>query len=210
MKTLNYFFLFFFLFGKLTIQVSLAEAPIVKEGFELFSKIEGDVNRDNYLDSVEIYFKKPNDAITIVTISNEQKEEKIKVLSKKAICIGCGGAKSSLFEPLGLFNIKNHDLYFKAAGGSRGLWEMELKWRYDKKIHDFFLSWGKLKQVDYAEKKEPTVVYEIFFDKKVGNKKIYGSKIKLKKCSLPKDSPAIKFSEFDFEDLDFEAICHLY
>ncbi len=177
-------------------------------GYDLFSKTSGDLNNDSLEDVVEIYFKKPEATFLKITLSEESSpSKKLVILAPKAVCVGCGGAKSSWGEPLGVYSIKGQQLIFHAAGGSRGLWEMELRWQFEKNKKDFILATGFLSQVDTAEKKAPTVVIEIDYLKKHGSKKILTKNNKIMKCPFPKKFAQIRLSEFDFESFDFEEAC---
>ncbi len=180
--------------------------PKEEPKFEVYSEVTGDLNHDHKDDKVEVLFKKPNNAYLKISLSDGT-----LINSPKGICVGCGGAKSLWGEPLGVFSIKNEKLYFNAAGGSRGLWEMELVWQYEKNKkedkQDFILENGKLKQVDTAEKKEPTIIFYFNFAQKKGVKTILSPNKKSKFCKIPKEFSQISLSNFDFEDFDFEETC---
>src|SRR6185436_5039339 len=121
----------------------------------------------------------------------------------KAVCVGCGGPKASFTDVLGspAINAKGI-LGMTYEGGSREMWTMLYKWRYDAKS-DRFLLIGETS--DYADtladdgELEPGQVQSEDINYLSGKMIRKVSKRGTQHCAVKPSLRAIDLARFDFE-----------
>jgi hypothetical protein len=166
--------------------------------------VVGDLNNDGIEDRAEIIWKGQGSLpVLVVTLKNVDGSVASKIESAGAICLGCGGPKAVIGEPLGELSIQKGILWISYKGGSRGSWSDTYKWRFDKKKNDFRLIGRTLLDEDVL-REFPTERSDINFS--IGKQESFLGK-KRKVCSV-KSAP-IYLTTFVFEDRPSVLSCFL-
>lgn len=171
--------------------------------FSIFKKTMGDLNGDGIVDYALILWATNSKKAPLVVYFGDNKGAfHLQSSSQLAICVGCGGPKAIMGEPLGDLNINAKGiLLITCLGGSREVWIDVLKWRFDKKQKEFLLIGETYRSVDNF-REEPTERTDINYSTgKIENS--IGKKRRV--CQFVTSS--IKLTSFDFannhlDDLD--------
>jgi hypothetical protein len=170
-------------------------------GWTTHQVAQGDLNGDGNPDAA-IILSKPAEgddengqALLVVYLDDGQGNYKLHTEAPKAICVGCGGPKAAMGEPLGELSIVKGQLHVTYEGGSREAFSDELKWRLDKDQKNFVLI-GETHQVTDTAGEEPDKTLDINFlamkaEVTVGKKRIF--------CTVPPDVAAIDLAGFDYD-----------
>ncbi len=170
-------------------------------GWKVFQQVAGELNGDGNPDVAAVLSKpaegtdENGQALLVVYVGDGQGGYKLAVQSPKAICVGCGGPKAAMGEPLGALSIVKGQLRIRYEGGSREEYQDDLKWRFDVTKGDFFLV-GESQYVTDTVGSEPDEKLDINYltlkmEKKVGKKK--------HACAVDREFRAVKLSDFDYD-----------
>lgn len=114
-------------------------------GWKIHQQVRGSLNGD-IDDDVAAILSKPaegNDvngqALLVVYLDDGKGGYRLHTKARKAICVGCGGPKAAMGEPMGELSISKGLLHVTYEGGSREVFSDELKWRLDAKRNKFLL-----------------------------------------------------------------------
>lgn len=112
-------------------------------------EVFGDLNGDGIKDAAVMLVKEPSDAesdaaaalAVLFGVDKEGQEFRLFAQSGGATCINCGGAKGPTDgAPLGHLNITERGiLTINYLGGSRWIFDITNKWRYDKNYNRLVL-----------------------------------------------------------------------
>jgi hypothetical protein len=171
-------------------------------GWKVFQQVAGELNGDGNPDVAAILSKpaegtdENGQALLVVYVGDGHGGYKLAVQAPKAICVGCGGPKAAMGEPLGELSISRGQLRVTYQGGSREAFDDELKWRFDKQANDFQLI-GETYHVTDTVGNEPEETLDINYttlkmEKKVGRKK-HG-------CAVDPQFHTEKLSSFDYDE----------
>lgn len=170
-------------------------------GWKIYQQVSGDLNRDGKLEVAAILSRpaegtdENGQAMLAVYLNNGEGGYKLLTQSPKAICVGCGGPKAAMGEPLGELSISKNLLNITYEGGSREAFEDEVKWRFDTKKKDFLLI-GETRRVTDTLGGDPEETLDINYltlkaEKKVGKKK--------HACAVGAEFKAVALSTFDYD-----------
>src|SRR5262249_28425168 len=133
--------------------------------------------------------------LLVIYLDDGQGGYTLHTQAPKAICVGCGGPKAGMGEPLGELSIVKGQLHVTYEGGSREAFSHELKWRLDKDQKNFVLI-GETHQVTDTAGEEPEKTLDINFlamkAEIVAGKKKTG-------CTVPGEFSAISLAGFDYD-----------
>jgi hypothetical protein len=140
-------------------------------------------------------------ALLVVYTADGPGSLRLRVKAPKAICVGCGGVKAPMNEPLGRLAIDERGvLSVTYEGGSREEFSDELKWRLDRRSGRFVLIGETYSSVDTLGQ-EPEDAVDVDFStlrmqRQVGKRK--------RACGVPAAFRRIELSSFDFFDKHFD------
>jgi hypothetical protein len=168
----------------------------------------GDLNGDGKPDFAAILSKpaeatdENGQALLIVYLNDGKGGYKLHTKSAKAICVGCGGPKAAMGEPLGELAISRGLLHITYEGGSREVFEDELKWRLDAKKNKFLLI-GETRRVTDTVGEDPEVTLDINYpalkeEKLTGRHKTT--------CAIGKRFKVQELSAFDYDGQHIEDV----
>lgn len=169
--------------------------------WKVFDEAYGDLNGDGIKDAAVILFLEPENPddrgkAAVAVLFGVDKEGKEFKLHTQAGGVGCGGPKASFSDPMGTLGIRDKGIltidYF---GGSREMYDLQTKWRYDKAYNRIVLI-GETRTVTDTMEEYPVEIMDINYStlkmtKTVGKKKI--------DCLIPKDFRNQELSGFDYE-----------
>lgn len=169
-------------------------------GWGVHQMVKGDLNGDGRTDVAAILSKPAEEedngqALLVVFLDDGKGGFTLNTEAEKAICVGCGGPKAPMGEPLGELSIAKDILHVAYRGGSREYFDDDLKWRFDKATGQFLLI-GETQHVTDTLGNEPEETLDINFlsmktDKIVGKKKIT--------CAVPAEFKAVGLHTFDYD-----------
>jgi hypothetical protein len=128
-------------------------------GWNIDVAVEGDLNGDALPDVVAT-LKRPEakegesgeaerEAWLAVFLRAPDGQLRLHTKAARAVCLGCGGAKSSWSDIVGVPTIDAKGiLTLTYEGGSREMWSHRLKWRLDKRRNHFALIGDTFESVD--------------------------------------------------------------
>jgi hypothetical protein len=126
-------FLFLYLVSLTLYADNTIPIGLVPAGWQVFENAHGDLNGDGIEDLVLTCGRNKVDGkegLLLVYFGVAGGKFKKAVESPKAICFGCGGAKSSPDFPLGTPSILKGILTLEYTGGSRETWTTQHKFRW--------------------------------------------------------------------------------
>ncbi len=177
----------------------------LQDGFskwKLYQETWGDLNDDGIKDAAVMMFLEPKDAddrgkaAIAVLLGEKGGTYKIHTQAGGATCVGCGGPKASFTDPMGTLAITGKGiLTIDYSGGSREMYDITTKWRFDKAYNRIVMI-GETQTVVDTMQEYPDEVMDINYStlkmtKTVGKKKI--------ECRIPTDLKNQELSAFDYE-----------
>lgn len=169
-------------------------------GWSIYKEAEGDLDGDQAGDAAAILKKGDDDAkeaLLVVYLADGKKGLRLVTKAPKAICVGCGGPKAIMGEPLGELEITARGiLTLSFEGGSREVWDQVCKWRWAPAEKQFKLI-GETYSTADSVGEEPDTTDDINYstmriESTVGKKKA-------KKCTIPTRFAPPVLSAFDFD-----------
>jgi hypothetical protein len=140
-------------------------------------------------------------ALLVVYSADGPGRWRLRVKAPKAICVGCGGAKAPMDEPLGRLAIDQRGvLSVTYEGGSREEFSDELKWRLDRRSGRFVLIGETYSSVDTVGQ-DPEDAVDVNFttlkmERRLGKRR--------RACLVPAAFQRSELSAFDFFDKHFD------
>lgn len=168
-------------------------------------EVFGDLNGDGIKDAAVIIMKEPQDAesdgnaavAVLFGVDKAGQEFKLFAQSGGATCINCGGAKGAMDgSPLGHLAISDKGiLTINYLGGSRWMFDITNKWRYDKAYNRLVLIGTTDKTVDTMSEAEDKETLDINYATLKAEKRAKKGK---STCDVPKEMQNQEFSGFDY------------
>ena len=169
-------------------------------------EVFGDLNGDGIKDAAVIIMKEPQDAesdgdaavAVLLGVDKAGQEFKLFAQSGGATCINCGGAKGAMDgSPLGHLAISDKGiLTINYLGGSRWMFDITNKWRYDKNYNRLVLIGTTNKVIDtMSENGEEEEILDINYATLKAEKRTKKGKFT---CDVPKEMQNQEFSGFDY------------
>lgn len=170
-------------------------------GWKIHQQVRGSLNGD-IDDDVAAILSKPAEgtdengqALLVVYLDDGHGGYKLHTKARKAICVGCGGPKAAMGEPLGDISISKGLLHVTYEGGSREVFNDELKWRLDAKKNKFLLI-GETRHVTDTVGDEPEETLDINYAALKEEKAIGKAKVS---CPVKARFKALDLSSFDYD-----------
>jgi hypothetical protein len=177
-------------------------------GWSVNRSAEGDLDGDKAVDVAAILDRRPagadatKEALLVVYRSDEKHALQLLSKSPKGICVGCGGPKAIMGEPLGELEIAKGILTITYEGGSREMWSDVFKWRWDATKKDFLLIGETYSSTDTIGE-EPDETYDI----NVSTLKVEATTGKKKRnCTAPVSMKSQTLSAFDYDSHDLTEV----
>lgn len=177
-------------------------------GWSLVEQAKGDLNADKKPD-IALILKRPEEAkgnrdagvqaLLVIALSDAAGRFQVHTQAPKAICVGCGGPRAIMGEPLGVPKITAAGvLHIELEGGSREAWSDVLRWRLDRKKGHFLLI-GRTYTVVDTIGETPETKFDANFstlkaERFVGKKKT--------RCTLPASVQETTLDMFDYHESD--------
>lgn len=168
-------------------------------------EVFGDLNGDGIKDAAVIIVKEPQDAesdgdaavAVLFGVDKGGQEFKLFAQSGGATCINCGGAKGAMDgSPLGHLEITDKGIFIiNYLGGSRWMFDITNKWRYDKAYNRMVLIGTTDKTVDTMSEGEDEETLDINYATLKAEKRTKKGK---STCDVPKEMRDQEFSGFDY------------
>ena len=169
-------------------------------------EVFGDLNGDGIKDAAVIIVLEPEDAESDATaavavlfgVDKDGKEFKLFAQSGGATCINCGGAKGAMDgSPLGHLKITDKGiLIINYLGGSRWMFDITNKWRYDKNYNRLVLIGTTNKVIDtMSDSGEEEETLDINYATLKAEKRTKKGK---SSCDVPKEMQNQEISGFDY------------
>ena len=168
-------------------------------------EVFGDLNGDGIKDAAVIIVLEPEDAesegaaavAVLFGVDKAGQEFKLFAQSGGATCINCGGAKGAMDgSPLGHLAINDKGiLTINYLGGSRWMFDITNKWRYDKAYNRLVLIGTTDKTVDTMSEGEDEETLDINYATLKAEKRTKNGK---NACDVPKEMQNQEFSGFDY------------
>ncbi len=168
--------------------------------WKVYDEAFGDLNGDGVKDAAAVLMLEPKDeedsgSALLAVLFGEGKDFKLHAQSGGAICMNCGGAKAPQDTPLGKIAITDKGiLTISYFGGSRTIFDVTTKWRYDKGYNRITLI-GETRIITDTMGEYDTETFDINYatmkmEKRVGKQK--------KSCAVPKEMANQEISGFDY------------
>jgi hypothetical protein len=169
-------------------------------------EVFGDLNGDGIKDAAVIIVLEPKDpesdgdaAVAVLFgVDKAGQEFKLFAQSGGATCINCGGAKGAMDgSPLGQLAISDKGiLTINYLGGSRWMFDITNKWRYDKNYNRLVLIGTTNKVIDtMSENGEEEEILDINYATLKAEKRTKKGKTT---CDVPKELKDQEISGFDY------------
>lgn len=169
-------------------------------------EVFGDLNGDGIRDAAVIIVLEPKDpesdgdaAVAVLFgVDKAGQEFKLFAQSGGATCINCGGAKGAMDgSPLGHLAISDKGiLTINYLGGSRWMFDITNKWRYDKNYNRLVLIGTTNKVIDtMSENGEEEEILDINYATLKAEKRTKKGKTT---CDVPKELKDQEISGFDY------------
>jgi hypothetical protein len=177
-------------------------------GWKIHQHVRGSLNGDIDDDAAAILSRpaeggdKNGQALLVVYLDDGHGGYKLHTKARKAICVGCGGPKAAMGEPLGEIEISRGLLHITYEGGSREVFTDELKWRLDATKNKFLLI-GETRRVTDTVGEDPEVTLDINYvslkaEKLTGKHKTT--------CAIARKFRALELSAYDYDGRHVEDI----
>ena len=186
------------------------EAAIAHDfpGWKIHQHVRGNLNGDIDDDAAAILSKPAEgtdangQALLVVYLDDGHGGYKLHTKAANAICVGCGGPKAAMGEPLGEIAISKGLLHVTYEGGSREVFSDELKWRLDTKKNKFLLI-GETRRVTDTVGEDSDVTLDINYtalkeEKLTGKQKVT--------CPVNKRFRTLDLSSFDYDGKHLEDV----
>jgi len=171
-------------------------------GWTVDSKAEGDLDGDGVSDVAAILVKNAggakSDPVLAVWFGAADGSVRLIARAPKATCIGCGGVKAPMDEPLGALSIANGVLSLASTGGSREEWSSTYKFRWSAKARRLLLI-GETRDTVDTLGEEPEESLDVNFSTRQAIRTV-GKKPR--RCAVPATFVAPSLDTFDFESFD--------
>ena len=170
-------------------------------GWKIHQLVRGSLDGDADDDLAAILSKpaEGNDengqALLVVYLDDGKGGYKLHTRARKAVCVGCGGPKAAMGEPMGELSISRGLLHVTYEGGSREVFSDELKWRLDAKRNKFLLI-GETRRVTDTLGDAPDETLDVNYaslraEEKSGKRKT--------SCTLGAKYKSLELSAFDYD-----------
>jgi hypothetical protein len=185
-----------------------AETPddALKREFPQWTQVgpeaQGDLNGNQTKDFAAILHRQSEtgqggDALVVVFFEKNGKFI-LQTKSPKATCVGCGGPKAPMGEPLGQITINPKGiLSIQYEGGSRESWTDVMNWRWNDSLKDFNLIEQTTTSYDTLVENPKSSVINVNFLTLKGSRT---SGRKITPCKVETKYQNQKLAEYDFEE----------